>query len=67
MPNLRPTLDALGWSVLELARQIGWSPDRVRNWTRTGYRPPPDVAAWLERRLADRERVLRDDPPPPPR
>lgn len=58
------TLARLGWTAAGLARQLGRSPNTVGNWTRPGYRVPDDVAAWLERRLAAHERLMRDDPPP---
>lgn len=62
--ELLATLQTLGWTTGSLARLLGCSHDRVRNWTRATYRVPPDVAAWLERRVADHQRMMRDDPPP---
>jgi hypothetical protein len=62
---LRETLAALGWTTGGLAAFLGCDVDRVRNWIRpTGYRVPPNVAAWLLRRVALHERAMRDDPPP---
>lgn len=62
---LREALATLGWTTGGLARFLGRHPDAVRNWIRpTGYRVPPDVAAWLLRRVALHEQAMRDDPPP---
>ena len=62
--TFRQTLEALGWTTGGLARFLGCSHDRVRNWLRPAYRVPPDVAAWLQRRVAAHERMMRADPPP---
>jgi hypothetical protein len=34
------------------------------NWTRDRYTVPPDVSAWLARRLEAHRQAMRDDPPP---
>lgn len=63
--TFRATLATLGWTTGGLARFLGCSHDRVRNWIRPrGYTVPPDVAAWLLRRVALHEQAMRDDPPP---
>lgn len=62
--KLKAALATLGWTTGGLARFLGCSHDRVRNWIRPDYRVPPDVAAWLERRVALHEQAMRDDPPP---
>ena len=62
--QFRATLATLGWTTGGLARFLGCSHDRVRNWIRPDYRVPPDVAAWLERRVVLHEQAMRDDPPP---
>lgn len=59
-PDFLAALATLGWTIRGLARVLGRPENTVRNWTRTGYRVPPDVAAWLVRRLAAHEA----DPPP---
>lgn len=53
-------LRTLGWTVRGLARLLDLPPSTVQSWTRPGCRVPPNVAAWLERRL----QAMRDDPPP---
>ncbi len=58
------TLETLGWTTGSLARLLGCSHDRVRNWTRATYRVPQPVAAWLQRRVEAHQRMMRDDPPP---
>ena len=58
--TLPQTLATLGWTIRGLAKLLNRPPGTVQNWTRTGYRVPDDVAAWLERRV----QALRDDPPP---
>lgn len=62
--TLRETLATLGWTTGGLARFLGCSHDRVRNWLRPDYRVPPDVAAWLLRRVALHQAWMRADPPP---
>jgi hypothetical protein len=64
--TFRQTLRTLGWTTGGLARFLGCSPDRVRNWIRSDarHRIPDDVAEWLERRVALHEAAMRDDPPP---
>lgn len=63
--TLAATLDELHWTTGDLAHHLGQSVNRVRNWVRpTGYRVPPDVAAWLERRVALHKQAMQDDPPP---
>ncbi len=66
--TLKAALRTLGWTTVTLARLLGCSGDRVRNWIRSDarHRVPADVAAWLERRLDAHERWMRDDPPPSP-
>jgi hypothetical protein len=46
-PTLRSTLETLGWSMHQLAAMLGRPVGTVKNWTRPGYRVPPDVDAWL--------------------
>jgi hypothetical protein len=63
--TLAATLDELHWTTGDLAALLGCHRDRVRNWIRpTGYAVPPDVAAWLERRLDAHRQAMRDDPAP---
>jgi hypothetical protein len=63
--TLAATLDELHWTTGDLAALLGCHRDRVRNWIRpTGYAVPPDVAAWLVRRLEAHRQALRDDPAP---
>lgn len=57
-------LTTIGWSRHELARQLGQPLARVKNWGTRNYRIPPDVAAWLLRRVALHEAWMRADPPP---
>jgi hypothetical protein len=59
-------LALLRWGVGDLAALLGVHRDRVRNWARTDrrYEVPPDVAAWLQRRVAAHEAMMRADPPP---
>jgi hypothetical protein len=63
-PTLKSTLATLGWSMHQLAAMLGRPVGTVKNWTRPGYRVPPDVDAWLARRLDNHHRAMRDDPPP---
>lgn len=64
--ELKAALAALHWSPGDLAHHLGQSVNRVRNWVRQDvtYRVPPDVAAWLTRRVAFHRRMMEDDPPP---
>ena len=62
--ELRATLAALGWTTRGLARFLGRPEPSVLNWLRPNYSIPPDVAAWLERRVAAHTRAMQDDPPP---
>lgn len=62
--ELHATLRTLGWTIRGLARILGRPERSVGNWTRDRYSVPLDVAAWLQRRLADHQRTMRDDPPP---
>lgn len=63
--TLVATLAELHWTVGDLAKLLQCSRDRTRNWIRpTGYSVPPDVAAWLLRRLDAHRQAMRDDPPP---
>lgn len=64
--TLAATLAELHWTVGDLAKMLGCSRDRTRNWTRDDrpYRVPPDVAAWLLRRLDAHRQAMRDDPAP---
>ena len=63
---LRATLETLGWTTGGLARFLGQSVNRTRNWVRTDkpYTIPPAISAWLLRRVALHEQAMRDDPPP---
>ena len=61
---LRQTLATLGWTIRGLARILRRPEGTVSNWTRANYSVPPDVAAWLQRRVAAHEQAMRDDPPP---
>lgn len=54
------TLAALGMSARSLARVLRRPEGSVGNWSKPGYTVPPDVAEWLNRRLA----CMRADPPP---
>lgn len=63
-PTLPATLRTLGWTIRGLARVLGRPEGTVSNWTRPGYKVPADVAAWLARRVAAHEAMMRDDPPP---
>jgi hypothetical protein len=63
--TLAATLKELHWTVGDLAKLLQCSRDRTRNWIRpTGYTVPPDVAAWLLRRLDAHRQAMRDDPAP---
>lgn len=53
---IKADLDAIGWSVRELARQIGRSEDTVRSWVRRGTMPD-HLRNWL-RLVADWHRRL---------
>ena len=64
--EFRTTLATLGWTIRGLARMLGRPEGTVTNWPKPGYSVPDEVAAWLQRRLADHQRMLRDDPPPQP-
>lgn len=53
-------LDAIGWSKMHLAEQLGVSEIRARRWS-TGASPIPElVEDWLERLAA----LHRKNPPP---
>jgi hypothetical protein len=62
--DFRAALGTLGWSIRGLARMLGRPEGSVTNWTKPEYRVPPDVAAWLQRRVVAHERAMQDDPPP---
>jgi len=63
--TLAATLKELHWTTGNLAKLLQCSRDRTRNWIRPqGYAVPPDVAAWLERRLEAHRQAMRDDPAP---
>lgn len=64
--TLAATLAELHWTTGDLAALLGCHRDRVRNWIREDvtYHVPPDVAAWLERRVALHKQAMQDDPPP---
>lgn len=62
--ELRATLAALGWTTRGLARFLGRPEPSVLNWLSPTRTVPPDVAAWLTRRLAFHQRMMQDDPPP---
>ena len=62
--DLRAALETLGWTVRGLARMLGRPGGSVSNWTRNRYSVPPDVAAWLSRRVAEHRAMMRRDPPP---
>jgi hypothetical protein len=47
-----------------LARLLGIPERTPGNWTMGRYAVPADVAAWLQRRLSEHQRMMRDDPPP---
>lgn len=60
----RATLKTLGWTIRGLARILVRPEGTVTNWTKRGYSVPPEVAAWLQRRVEAHQRMMRDDPPP---
>ena len=62
--DLSAALATLGWTIRGLARILGRPEGTVTNWTRDRYSVPPDVVAWLQRRVAAHQVMLRDDPPP---
>ncbi len=62
--DIRSTLATLGWSSNHLARLLGKARTTPWNWLAGRSAVPADIAAWLERRLRDHERAMRDDPPP---
>lgn len=64
--DLRPILEELGWSLHYLAKLLDRPPTSVTNWSRRSnrYSVPPDVAAWLQRRLDAHRQAMRDDPAP---
>jgi len=64
--EFRTTLATLGWTIRGLARMLRRPEGTVTNWTKPQYSVPDDVAAWLGRRLATHQRMMRDDPPPQP-
>lgn len=53
-------LAMLGWSIREVARQLGAPPTRPRYWSEGRYPIPDAVARWLEHLAAAHERY----PPP---
>lgn len=63
---LEDALATLGWTTGDLARFLECSHNRVRNWIRRDkpYTVPPDVAVWLQRRVALHQAWMRADPPP---
>lgn len=58
--RLRTCLDYMHWSQREFARIIERDDRQVRRWAAGQSTVPPDIAAWLERRVVD----LLSDPPP---
>lgn len=63
--DLKAALSALHWTPGDLAHHLGQSVNRVRNWVRpSGYRVPPEVAAWVLRRVAMHRAMMETDPPP---
>jgi len=55
-------LSALRWTGAEVARWCGYVRESDRQWRTGETAVPPQVAAWLERRMAGRF----DDPPRKP-
>jgi hypothetical protein len=62
--DFRAALATLGWSIRGLARMLGRPEGSVTNWTKPEYRVPPDVAAWLARRVVAHKLAMLTDPPP---
>lgn len=58
--DLRAAMSALRWSIARLAEALGCTETTIRRWLAGDATVPPEVAAWLRRRLS----AERSDPPP---
>lgn len=62
--DLKAHLATLGWSASHLGRLLGLHAKTPQNWILDRNTIPADTAAWLQRRVAEHERMLAVDPPP---
>lgn len=62
--ELRGTLEALGWSRVQLADRLGVRERSVRYWARGDVPVPAEVAGWLRRMLLSHQEVERLHPAP---